>query len=53
MMNQQPRLILGYAWPHANPGADERMINDNRKKLKEKSIDLMEESEDAAIRSCH
>ena len=52
MMNQQLRLVPGYAWPHTNPRADERMANDN-KEVKEKSIDLMEESEEATIRSCH
>ena len=31
MTNQQPRLVLGYAWPHANPEVDERMANDNRR----------------------
>ena len=55
MMNQQLRMALtkiGYAWPHVNAGADGKMVKE-KKKEKYKSIDLMEDSEEAAIRSCH
>ena len=39
---------IGYTWPQVNPEEDEKMA-----KEKDKSIDLMEDSEEAAIRSCH
>ena len=52
MMNQQPRLVLEYTWPHATL----EQIREQQmtiKEVKEKSIDFMEESEEAATRSCH
>ena len=53
MKNQQPRMILTkiwYVWPHVNSGTDGKMV---KEKEKDKSIDLMEDSEEAAIGSCH
>ena len=52
MMNQQPRLVLGYAWPHATP---EQMREQQMtlKEVEEKSIDFTAERGEAAIRSCH
>ena len=52
MMNQQPRLVLGYAWPHATPKWM-REWQMTMKEVEEKSIDFMEESEKATIGSCY
>ena len=50
MMNQQPRMILGYAWPHANPGADGKTVKDKGKRQVNR---FNRNSEEAAIRTCH
>ena len=52
MMNQQPRLVLGYAWPHVTP-EQTREWQMTIKEDEEKSIDFTEESEEATIRNCH
>ena len=52
MTNQQPKLVLGYAWRHATPEWM-REWQMTIKEVEEKSIDFTEESEEATIRSCH
>ena len=52
MTNQQPRLVIGYAGPHATPELM-REWQMTIKEVEERSIDFTEESEEAIIRSCH
>ena len=52
MTNQQPGLVLGM---HGLMQIPEQMTEwqITMEEVKEKSIDLMEESDEATIRSCH